>query len=178
MLQCLLVASLSIAAAWRASPATRAPLALVVPRRAAPRCSYWDDVDSLVLYGDAGVLIGYGVVQSAADAVLLPLATSQPELFTQSEPVLAAQTQGLILAALWVGITSSVRGYRPAATRTLPSRQSVIPLVAAWLGSTTSLVAAFALLGLPLDAELEFTAGSAAVVVGWRWLYVKLLPPP
>ena len=131
-----------------------------------------------MLYGDAGVLIGYGVVQSAADAVLLPLATSQPDLFTQSQPVLAAQFQGLVLAVLWVGITSGVNGYCPAATRTLPSRQSLAPLAVAWLGSSALLVSVFVLLGLPLDAELEFTAGSAAVVVGWRWLYVKLLPPP
>ena len=148
------------------------------PRRGNPlRLSYWDDVDSLVLSGDASVLVGYGLVQGATDAALLPLATSQPELFTQSQPVLAAQSQGLLLAALWVGITSQMHGYSPTLTRTL-QRDVLVPLAAAWLGSSLFLLSAFAALGLPLEAEAEFVLGSLVVVIGWRWLYARWLPMP
>jgi len=80
----------------------------------------------LVLYGDVGVFVGNGVVQSAADTLLLPLAASQPELFTQSQ-VLSAQWQGIALAALWAGFTMALNGYRPSTTRTLPSRPAFIP---------------------------------------------------
>ncbi|KAL1511510.1 hypothetical protein AB1Y20_006306 [Prymnesium parvum] len=135
-----------------------------------------DRVDSLVLYGDVGVLIGYGVVQASVDNLLLPIALAQPELFTQNQPVLAAQWQGLALAGLWVLITLSIKGYSPRATRSLPSREALIPLVAAWLGSTAALLLCFSVLGLPLEAELEFALGSATVIGGWRWLYSLGLP--
>lgn len=133
-------------------------------------------VDSLVLYGDAGVLVGYGSVQSAVDQLLMPLAVSQPELFTQNQPVLGAQWQGVTLAICWVLITLSINGYRPSATRTLPSREALIPLAVAWLGSSALLLLIFFLVGLPLEAELEFALGSATVVGGWRWLYSNRLP--
>jgi hypothetical protein len=60
--------------------------------------------------GDAGVLIGYGTVQGIVDSALMPLASAQPELFTQDLPVLAAPLQSIVLAALWVSIGSSVNG--------------------------------------------------------------------
>ena len=141
-----------------------------------PRCLNDDRIDKLVLYGDVGVLVGYGVVQSAADTLLLPLAASQPELFTQSQPVLSAQWQGIALAALWAGFTMALNGYRPSATRTLPSRAAFIPLCAAWFGSSVVLLSTCAGLGLPLEAETEFVFGSATVVGGWRLLYSGGLP--
>ena len=148
-------------------------------RRARPAAaSADDDVDTLVLYGDAGVLVGYGVVQSLVDQLLLPIATEQPAMFTQDQPVLLPQWQGLMLAALWVGITQAINGYRPSATRSLPSTDAVVPICIAWLCSTAVLLSLFALLGLPLDAELEFTLGSATVVSGWRFLYSQRLPLP
>ena len=106
----------------------------------------------------------------------MPLATAQPELFTQSLPVLAAPLQGIAVAVLWCSITAAMNGYRAGATRTLPSQEAIIPLVAAWLGSSLILLALFAALGFPLDAELEFVFGSATVVGGWRVLYSNKLP--
>ena len=122
------------------------------------------------------MLLGYGSVQAIVDFALMPLATSQPELFTQTAPVVQAPLQGILLAGLWVGITSVQKGYRPSATRTLPSTESLVPLVTSWLGSSIALLFAFALLGQPLDAELEFVFGSATVVGGWRFLYSQMLP--
>ena len=114
----------------------------------------------LVLYGDVGVFVGNGVVQSAADTLLLPLAASQPELFTQSQPVLSAQWQGIALAALWAGFTMALNGYRPSATRTLPSRAAFIPLCAAWFGSSVVLLSTCA--GLGLHSRLRGTMLRAA----------------
>ena len=191
---------------------------MLMPRAArlrvatSPRLFSDDQFDTLVLYGDVGVLVGYGAVQAAVDASLMPLATAQPDLFTQSLPVLAAPLQGIVVAALWCSITIAVRrlllsldlcpcatpsrcpccsltqrsldrvsppqldGYRAGATRTLPSQEAIIPLLAAWLGSSAILLALFAALGFPLDAELEFVFGSATVVGGWRVLYSNKLP--
>lgn len=147
-----------------------------VRRCSAPKAFSEDQIDTLVRRGDAGVLIGYGTVQAVVDYVLSPLAKSSPEMFTQDLPVLAAPLQGILLAGLWVGITSALNGYRAGATRTLPSQEALIPLVAAWIGSSVTMIAAFAAVGLPLEAEVEFVFGSATVVGGWRLLYSNSLP--
>ena len=39
-----------------------------------------------------------------------------------------------------------------------------------------TLLAIFAAVGLPLEAELEFVVGTATVVGGWRFLYSNSLP--
>ena len=126
--------------------------------------------------GDAGVLVGYGAVQTFMDATLAPVASTNPELFALAQPIPGASLQGIVLAALWVGITSVQNGYRAGATRTLPSKESLIPLATAWLGSGTILLTLCAVQGIPLDAEVEFILGSATVVGGWRLLYSDSLP--
>ena len=142
--------------------------------RAGPICCYPEDkVDDLVLYGDAGVLLVYGSVQQFFDVLMAPLEQSPTGLFV---PVTAASLQGVVLSALWVGVTLTLRGYRPAATRTLPSAEALIPLVAAWLVSSAVFIAAFTVLGLRLDTEAEFLVGCGACVGGWRWLYSQGLP--
>ena len=181
----------SMAASWSSFGATHSsPLALTshaapivnccinqeCRRCLSPRLYSEDKIDTLVMRGDAGVLIGYGTVQALVDVVLSPLAKASPGMFTQDLPVLAAPLQGILLAALWVGITNALDGYRAGATRTLPSRAAIVPLVAAWLGSSVTLIAAFAALGLPLEAEVEFVFGSATVIGGWRLLYANSLP--
>ena len=173
------------AAAWSATAARAAlanhngysSLAVSTARRcSAPKAFSEDQIDILVRRGDAGVLIGYGTVQAVVDFVLSPFAKSSPEMFTQDLPVLAAPLQGILLAGLWVGITSALNGYRAGATRTLPSKEALIPLVAAWIGSSVTMIAVFAAVGLPLEAEVEFVFGSATVVGGWRLLYSNSLP--
>jgi hypothetical protein len=178
----LLMLVLSQALAWSPAAASRPSLATAVRhsdsmrRCSAPKAYSEDKIDVLVRRGDAGVLIGYGTVQALVDFVLSPLAKSSPDMFTQDLPVLAAPLQGILLAGLWVGITSALNGYRAGATRTLPSKEALIPLVAAWIGSSITMIAAFAAVGLPLDAEVEFVFGSATVVGGWRLLYSNSLP--
>ena len=176
-----LFALLPFVAAWSAAPSVRRSGAAAKGPRVKRRCRgarafSEDKFDKLVFYGDAGVLVGYGAVQAIVDASLMPLATAQPELFTQSEAVLAAPLQGIVLAALWCSITVAVGGYRAGATRTLPTRAAIVPLVSAWLLSSLILVAGFAAAGLDVDAELEFVLGSATVVGGWRVLYSNRLP--
>ena len=134
------------------------------------------DDDPLVRRGDVGVLVAYGSVQAAVDQILLPVATSQPALFSQDKPVDAAPLQGVILATLWVGITMAIDGYNPSVTRAWPD--CLKPLTLAWLGSGAIMVAGFAALGLPLEAEVEFVLGSATVIGGWRYLYSFRLPLP
>jgi hypothetical protein len=142
--------------------------------RAPPPVCYSDDtIDELVLYGDAGVLLIFGTVQAFFDGLMAPLASSPTGLFV---PVTAAALQGVVLAALWVGITLALRGYRPSATRTLPSRDAIVPLAAAWLGSSAVMLFAFASLGLRLDVECEFLTGCSACMAGWRWLYSQGMP--
>ena len=80
-------------------------------------------MDTLVLYGDTGVLIGYGSLQGFAEA----LATAFGD--DSFEPVVGASVQGVCYAVLWVGITLAMRGYRPAATRSLPSSEWLLPLI-------------------------------------------------
>lgn len=175
----MLCSLLPVITAWAVTSSSPPHVGVLTRGRAGPtECLADDRVDTLVLYGDAGVLVGYGVVQSIVDISLQPFATAQPELFTQDQPVLAAQWQGLALAALWVLITSLLDGYSPDATRTLPSRDAVTPLVTAWLGSSLALLGLFSLLGLPLEAEAEFVFGSATVIGGWRFLYSQSLPLP
>ena len=172
----------ALAAVWTATLAftpSRLAFACSSARCSSIRCEYRDDdLDSLVLYGDAGVLVGYGTVQGLVDYSLGPLAQNNPDLFTQNLPVIAAPFQGILIAALWVLITQQLNGYSTARTRTLPSRAAVIPLVVAWLGSSAVLLATLASAGLPLDAEIEFVLGSATVIAGWRFLYSNSLPIP
>ena len=149
-----------------------APSALRCPQ---PSCSFFnsdDRVDKLVLYSDAGVLLGYGSIQGIVDSLAAPFADGT------FEPVAGASLQGCALAALWVGITLALRGYRPAATRSLPSSEWLAPLVAAWVGSSVVLLAACAAAGLPLGSEAEFVVGGGVVIGGWRWLYSQGLPLP
>ena len=40
------------------------------------------------------------------------------------------------------------------------------------------MLASFAVLGLPIDAEVEFLFGSISVIAGWRFLYSNALPLP
>ena len=145
-------------------------------RTTVPQCSSFFDpeqrIDRLVLYGDAGVLLGYGSLQGIVDTVATPLAGDS------AIPVASASIQGTILALLWVGFTLALKGYRVAATRTLPTSDALIPLAVAWLGSCAVLFASVSALGLPLDAEAEFLVGAGCVVGGWRALYAQGLPPP
>eukprot|EP00326_Haptolina_ericina_P012345 CAMPEP_0181205388 /NCGR_PEP_ID=MMETSP1096-20121128/20448_1 /TAXON_ID=156174 ORGANISM="Chrysochromulina ericina, Strain CCMP281" /NCGR_SAMPLE_ID=MMETSP1096 /ASSEMBLY_ACC=CAM_ASM_000453 /LENGTH=260 /DNA_ID=CAMNT_0023296163 /DNA_START=590 /DNA_END=1374 /DNA_ORIENTATION=- len=128
----------------------------------------------LVLYGDVGVFVGNGVVQSAADTLLLPLAASQPELFTQSQ-VLSAQWQGIALAALWAGFTMALNGYRPSTTRTLPSRPAFIP--SAPPGSDRASFSFPRVQGLaPLEAEGNHVTSCLHVMRGT--LLNAHVPPP
>jgi hypothetical protein len=177
---CAALLSLPAVAGWTAAPrnaGARAPtFASIATRAPPPRCFDDDRFDRLVLYGDAGVLVGYGVIQTLVDTALMPLASSQPEMFTQDQPVLVATFQGVVIAALWVGITLALDGYRAGATRSLPSSESLVPLVGAWLGSSAVLLGVFVAAGLPLEAEAEFVFGSATVIGGWRFLYSRNLP--
>lgn len=136
-----------------------------------------DESDALALRGDACVLVGYGAVQGFVDVWLSPLAKAQPALFIQEPPVFAAPLQGLALAALWVAIVEALGGYRISVTRALPSAQAILPLFAAWLGSSLALLAVCSALQLPLDGEVGFVVGSATVIASWRLLVVALLPP-
>ena len=147
-------------------------------RCVSPACFSDDNLDTLVLSGDVGVLIAYGAVQSAVDGLLMPIATAQPDMFTQTMAVPGASLQGIVLAALWVGITLLLRGYRPSVTRSIPAPEALFPLACAWLGSGAILVLLSTLIGLPYEAELEFALGSATVVGGWRLLYSRWLPLP
>ena len=122
------------------------------------------------------MLVGYGSVQAVVDQLLLPYATSQPDMFTQDQPVDAAPLQGLIIAALWVGLTTALNGYDPAVTRSWPDMLK--PLLIAWVGTSIVMLASFALIGLPLDAEFEFVMGTATVIGGWRYFYSFMLPLP
>ena len=127
----LLLLAWSASSAFSAIPKSVAAIPLPSTSRcSSPRCGFKRDDDPLVRNCDAGVLVGYGVVQALVDQLLLPFATAQPELFTQDKPVDAAPLQGLILAALWVGITTAVDGYRPEVTRVWPDMLK--PLVIAW----------------------------------------------
>ena len=173
----LLLLAWSASSAFSAIPKSVAAIPLPSTSRcSSPRCGFKRDDDPLVRNCDAGVLVGYGVVQALVDQLLLPFATAQPELFTQDKPVDAAPLQGLILAALWVGITTAVDGYRPEVTRVWPDMLK--PLVIAWVSMSAIMIGSFALVGLPLDAEFEFVLGSATVMGGWRWLYSFGLPLP
>ena len=122
------------------------------------------------------MLITYGSVQAVTDQLLLPMAESQPELFTQNLPVDLAPLQGCLIAALWVLLTRSVGGYDPKVTRTWPDKLK--PMVIAWLGTSAIMVLSFALLGLPLAAEVEFVFGIGTIIAGWRLLYSDYLPLP
>ena len=171
----LLSVSLPCAAAL-ARAGLQANAALPASRRSSPPTCYSDDgIDELILYGDAGVLCAYGSVQALFDVWLRPLAELQPDAFV---PVIHAPSQAIAIAALWVGITLALKGYRPSVTRTLPSSESLIPLAAAWVGSASIMLAVFAALGLPLDAEPDFLFGSAVVVGAWRYAYSQGLPLP
>ena len=118
------------------------------PRARCLRCYSDDDIDSLVLYGDFGVLLAYGSVQGIFDVLMKPLAAIQPQAIV---PVLHAPSQSVAIASIWVGITLLLRGYRPSVTRSLPSRDTLVPLLAGWLGSTAVMLGGFVLLGLPLN---------------------------
>ena len=152
----------------------RAPLR-ATSRSVTPSCSFFDSddrVDRLVLYGDGGVLLGYGSLQGFADALGAPFADSS------FQPVASAGLQGIAFAVFWVGITLALKGYRPAATRTLPSQESLMPLVTAWIGSSAVLLIACALAGQSIQTEAEFVVGGGVVVGGWRGLYSQGLPLP
>ena len=157
-------------AGWQAKPVLPAS-----QRTRSPTCYSDDRIDELILYGDAGVLCAYGSVQALFDVWLRPLAELQPDAFA---PVIHAPSQAIAIAALWVGIILSLNGYRPSATRSLPSSQALVPLLAAWVGSASTMLAVFVGLGLPLDAEAEFLVGSAVVVGAWRYAYSQGLPLP
>ena len=140
------------------------------------RCFAWQLYPGYDAYVHTDSTVTWNSPEAVVDFVLSPFAKSSPEMFTQDLPVLAAPLQGILLAGLWVGITSALNGYRAGATRTLPSKEALIPLVAAWIGSSVTMIAAFAAVGLPLEAEVEFVFGSATVVGGWRLLYSNSLP--
>ena len=81
-------------------------------------------------------------------------------------PVSHAPSQGIILAAFWVGIQWLLKGYSFSNSRTL----RVLPLTFTWIGASAPLLAgATALLSVPLDSEIDFLIGSATVLGGWRF---------
>ena len=164
----ILLAMLPLAAAFTHSTGVaRRPLHAM--RCGGAACSE-DDLDTLVLYGDSGVILAYGSVQALFDVWVRPLNELQPGSFA---PVLHAPSQAICIAAVWVGITLALKGYQPEATRSL----SLTPLLAAWVGSSAVILGVFLLLGLPLDAEADFLVGSGVVVGGWRYTYSQGLYP-
>ena len=134
-------------------------------------------IDYLVLYGDSGVLLAFGSVQAIFDAALGPI-WSAMDTSNSVSVVSHAPLQGMLLAAVWVSILLLLKAYRPSITRSLPSAAAILPLFAAWAGSSLTLVAVLVALGVPLDAESDFLLGSASVIAGWRYLYSQGLPLP
>ena len=66
--------------------------------RARPLAMTDDSVDTVVLYGDAAALVGYGAIQAVVDFLLSPLAEADPDLFTNSLPLEAPVAQGSLVA--------------------------------------------------------------------------------
>ena len=93
-------------------------------------------------------------------------------------PVALAPAQGVVVAALWVAITLAVGGYKPSRTRTLPSKDAIVPLLCAWVGSSAAVVALLAALDLPLAGEPDFLVGVLTCIGGWRYFYAGFLPLP
>ena len=116
------------AAAFAPQPYAHATAHIASSRNAPPQCFDDERVDTLVMYTDAGVLLGYGIIQALFDTIMMPLAKSPTGLFV---PVAQAPLQGVVVAMLWVGVTLAIGGYRPSCTRTLPSKDAIVPLLSA-----------------------------------------------
>ena len=184
---CIMHFIVLVAAAAAYSPpiirATQRPTALQTGalRCAAPQCGSgpkWadDEFDSVALYGDTCVLLAYGTVQGMIDSMFAPLAALDGDIGEAFQAVPMAPLQGIALAVMWVGITYAIGGYKTDATRTLPSKEALLPLGIAWTGAASVVVSAFVLMGLPLFAEADFIAGLAVVVGGWRYFLSLGLP--
>ena len=119
-------------------------------RCAAPQCGSgpkWadDEFDSVALYGDTCVLLAYGTVQGMIDSMFAPLAALDGDIGEAFQAVPMAPLQGIALAVMWVGITYAIGGYKTDATRTLPSKEALLPLGIAWTGAASVVVSAFVL---------------------------------
>ena len=129
-----------------------------------------DESDSVLFYGDALVLLAYGSVTALFDVWL----SRAPDAITiMSAPVVHAPSQAIVIALLWLGITFALHGYRANA--------SLWPLIAAWVGSSTIMLAVYALFGSPGPVpieEINFVLGTAVAVGGWRYAYSQGLPLP
>ena len=75
--------------------------------------------DPLVRTGDGVVLIVYGAAQGAVDFALGPLVQTQPELFTQTAPVIFPGAQGSLLAMLWLLYGMPLGTHRASCTRNM-----------------------------------------------------------
>ena len=118
-------------------------------------------LDFLGIYGDAGVLLAYGSVQTVFDLLVKPIAATGIFL-----PVPHAASQGIVLAALWCGMLLLLKEYSLSRTRTFRP----FPLTATWLSSSLAMLAASTtIMGVPLEAELDFLVGAASVLGGWRY---------
>ena len=132
-------------------------------------------IDRPVLYGDAIICMGYGVVQGAVDTAFAPLAAARPELFTAgiAEPYM----QGVLLATAWVGCGLSFGLYDPKWTRG-STIEALGACIACWCSSSTLMLAIFTglhAIGVgpgATQAVAEFYTGSLTALGGWRLVVV------
>ena len=152
--------------------------------RAPPPAACASEEDTAVLVGDSVVLVGYGAVQGAVDALLSPLAADGrlSELLVNPDGVANPLAQASALAAAWVSVGRASGAYRIERTRGVPPLQAVFACAAPWVCSCAALLALLALaqgLGLgpgPSQAEVEFLLGSLTVAGAWRLVAAAALP--
>ena len=153
------------------------------PLRARPAMSkLTQPEDTLVFYGDAAFCSLYGAVQGAIDNALTPLATTRPELFTNTDALPEPIIQGVLLAAVWVAACQLLGGYQTEVTRS-GGTPVLTSCLLTWVVSSAVLLGAAWLLqsqfglgpGLRED-ELSFVTGSLTVMGGWRLIVVAALP--
>ena len=149
-------------------------------------CSGGDDeepLDFLVLGGDALALFAYGAAQGAVDALLGPVASSNPELFTNEVPVDEPLSQASLIALLWIAISRVAGGYDADRTRGAPLIDALLACAVPWLGTSILLLGSLTLLGANgigpgvTPGEADFVIGAGTVVGGWRFVASQLPPP-
>ena len=140
-----------------------------------------EPIDTLVLIGDAVALFAYGAVQGIVDLLLSPIASENPDMFTNADlPLESPLAQGSLLALVWVGLAQLSGSYSVSRTRQLPD--TLLTAAVTWIASSATLIGALALLastGLgpgATPAETDFIVGSATVVGGWRLVTATALP--